>query len=255
VVTSVEEASSGAGAVRAIRSGDYDLVFLDVAMPNRSGVDVIEDMGDRMPTTVLVTSREEFDVQAFDVEVTDYLLKPIDEERFATAFDRALRAVRFDRFKAFIHQVQDIVKASGEDSLKTQVGNGRPQNGVAQAETETKDTREYLERLTVEGNDQIYIVPIRDIRYVTAEDMYVRVHTHETSYLLRERLYKMEERLDPAQFARIHRSTIVRLDCIESLVQRPGGDYLVKLNDAKQFRVSRSRQEELIRRLEMGPSR
>ena len=255
VVTSVEEATSGAEAVRAIRSGDYDLVFLDVLMPNHSGVDVIKEMGAQMPATVLVTSRDEFDVQAFNVDATDYLLKPIDEERFATAFDRALRAVRFDRFKAFMDQFQNIIKTSAEGPLKTQAHNGRPQNGTAQAETETTDTREYLERLTVEGNNHIYVVPVGDIRYVTAEDMYVRVHTHEKNYLLRERLYKIEERLNPAQFARIHRSTIVRLDCIESLVQRPGGDYLVKLNDAKQFRVSRSRQEELIRRLKVGASR
>jgi two-component system LytT family response regulator len=221
-----------------------DLVFLDVKMPTMSGLGVIEEVGpDAMPATVFVTAHDEFALEAFDLAAVDYLLKPFDEDRFSRAFERGLQALKLAHVEAWTDRFQGLLDLYG----KARTGPSDPQEDGSKEES-----REYLKRVTVKERNQIHVVPVEDIRYVTAEDTYVKLHTSEDSYLLRERMYEMEQCLDPAQFARVHRSTIVRLDCIERLVQRSENDYFVQLDDAKRFRVSRSRQDDLVRRLKTG---
>ncbi|MFB6273394.1 MAG: LytR/AlgR family response regulator transcription factor [Salinibacter sp.] len=243
-VGGVTEAHHGREAVEVIEAEGPDLVFLDVKMPTMSGLDVIEELGpDAMPATVFVTAHDEFAIEAFDLAAVDYLLKPFDEDRFSRAFERGLRALKLTHVEAWTDRFQGLLDLYGE--LRTGA-NGTQKNGSQE------ENGEYLERITVEERNQIHVVPVEDIRYVTAEDTYVKLHTVDDSYLLRERMYEMEQCLDPAQFARIHRSTIVRLDCIECLVQRSENDYFVQLDDAKRFRVSRSRQDDLLQRLKTG---
>ena len=240
----VTEAHHGREAVETIPAEAPDLVFLDVKMPSMSGLEVIEELGPKaMPATVFVTAHDEFAIEAFDLAAVDYLLKPFDEDRFSQAFERGLQAVKLAKVEAWTDRFQDLLEHYAD-----------AQNGTRDDQTRGADDRsgEYLERITVEDRSQIHVVPVEDIRCVTAEDTYVKVHTSEENYLLRERMYEMEQCLDPAQFARVHRSTIVRLDCVECLVQRSDNDYVVQLDDAKRFRVSRSRQDDLLRRLKTG---
>ena len=91
---------------------------------------------------------------------------------------------------------------------------------------------------------------MEDTHIITAEDTHVKIHTGEESYLLRERMHVLEERLDPADFVRIHRSTIVRLDLIEEVIQRPGEDYSVRLGIGRELSVGRSRHDKLLSRIE-----
>jgi two-component system LytT family response regulator len=245
-VGSISEATHGSEAIKRIREDEPDLVFLDVQMPTKSGIEVVREVGpEAMPATVFVTAYDEYAIEAFELSAVDYLLKPFDEERFDKGFERAVQVARMDQVEDLAARFQDLLDVSGQRITAQRKGDERTED------RETEET-EYLERITVEARGQIHIVPVKDIRYVTAEDMYVKIHTAENSHLLRERLYEMEKRLDPSEFVRIHRSTIVRMDCIDRLVQRAGGDYVVQLEDAKRFRVSRGRQDELIRRLEKG---
>lgn len=250
-VKTVSEATSGREAIQTINAEDPDLVFLDVKMPSLSGIEVVEAIGPAsMPATVFVTAYDEFAIQAFDLAAVDYLLKPFEENRFAKAFERAHQAIRLERAEELVTRFEDLLDVSADRVAS--FGNGTSQHRATDPASSSPETNDYLERLTIETRGQIRIVHVEDICYITAEDMYVRIHTAETSYLLRKRLYEMEERLDPAQFIRIHRSTIVRLDCIDRLVQRSGSDYVVQLDDAKTLSVSRSRQDDLIQRLETG---
>lgn len=252
-VDELAEASHGREAVQAIEEGGPDLVFLDIKMPTTSGIEVVEEVGpESMPATVFVTAYDEYAIQAFDLAAIDYLLKPFDEDRFEKAFERALRALKMDRVEDLASHFQDLLDVSG--SRAASFGDGTAPNGDDGSDMSDTTTSRYLERFTVERGNKVHIIPVEDVRFVTAEDMYVRIHTEDNSYLLRERLYEMENRLDPAEFIRIHRSSIVRIDCIHRLVQRSGGDYVVQLDDAKTLRVSRSRQEELLQRLETGTS-
>lgn len=245
-VGDIIQARNSREAVRALKTEDPDLVFLNPEMLTMSDIEVVKKYGpDAMPVTIFIAAHGDRATEAFDPAAVDCMLKPFDEERFATAFERGLQAVRLAHMKKLTERFQELLDLYRE----MRAGEGLSTNGTPTTEEETG---EHLERITVEARNQIHVVPVEDIRYVTAEDKYVKVYTSEESYLLRERMYEMEKHLDPAQFARVHRSTIVRLDCIERLVQRSENDYFVQLDDAKQFRVSRSRQDDLVQRLKTG---
>ena len=109
----------------------------------------------------------------------------------------------------------------------------------------------YLERIAVEMRGQVRVVPIEAIDYIEASGPYAELHAGEKTYVIRERMQTLEERLDPRRFFRIHRSAIVRLDRIESLLRSSGGDYAVRLRGGTELGVSRSRREELEEKIGM----
>jgi two-component system LytT family response regulator len=238
-VDTVAQADSGEAAIRALRTDPYDLVFLDVQMPERTGLDVVDTIGPaEMPTTVFVTAYDQYAIEAFELSALDYLLKPFDDERFEQAFERALELHQLKEADDVTQRFQRLLDAAEETDAGTA------------GEDESGDP--YIERLTIDLPGQVRVVPVGEIRYVTAEDTYVKIHTEDDTYLLRERMHVLEDRLDPERFARIHRSTIVRLDLIETVLHRSGGDYAVRLTDRTRLKVSRSRRDDLLERLETG---
>ena len=233
-VAEISEAVDGDEAVRAIRSDAPDLVFLDVQMPGRSGIDVVEDIGaDRMPVAIFVTAYDSYTLQAFEYAALDYLLKPFDDDRFERAMARAKETLQLqalgemkDRFLALFDEERD------------------PGSGPAET-----DDGSYLKRITVESKGRVEIVSVDDIDYITSDGAYLRLHTEKKSYLVRERMKILEERLNPDVFFRIHRSTTVRLERIDALLRRSGGRYAVRLADGTRLAVSRSRREALEQKL------
>lgn len=243
-VTTVNPADSGAAAIRALREEAYDLVFLDVQMPERTGLEVVDTIGPAaMPTTIFVTAYDQYAIKAFELSALDYLLKPFDDDRFEQAFARALRMHRLEEADAVTQRFQRLLDAAGapEDTVRND-----------DADETTTDDPPYIERLTIDLPGQVRVVPVNEIRYITAEDAYVKIHTDEDTYLLRERMHVLEDRLDPERFVRIHRSTIVQLDLVETVLHRSGGDYAVRLTDRTRLKVSRSRRDDLLERLETG---
>lgn len=199
-------ARDGNEAVNVIRDLRPDLVFLDVQMPGRTGVEVAEELGaEAMPATIFTTAYEHFALKAFDVAAIDYLVKPFDDERFAQALARARKAIA----------------------------------------TQPAPRSEYLERIPVESRGQIRVVPVALIDYITASGPYAELRIGDRTFAIREKMQTLEEKLDPAVFFRIHRSAIVRLDRIDTLLHAAGGDYAVRLKDGTELSVSRSRREEL----------
>ncbi len=223
----VGEVGSGSAAVEAIRSLRPDLVFLDVQMPGKTGLEVVEDIGpSEMPLTIFVTAYDRYALRAFDVAAVDYLLKPFDDERFEQAFERAKRTLH----------LQNVGKA--RDRLLE----------LLRDEPETK-APSYLERIAVDMRGKVKVVPVEQIDYISASGPYAELHVGDKAYLVREQMQTLEERLNPDIFFRIHRSTIVRLDLIESLHHSAGGDYAVSLTSGQRLKVSRSRRDELAKRL------
>ncbi|HEX2059439.1 MAG TPA: LytTR family DNA-binding domain-containing protein, partial [Thermoanaerobaculia bacterium] len=193
-----------------------DLVFLDVQMPGRSGIDVVEAIGaEEMPATIFTTAFEKFALKAFDVAAVDYLVKPFDDDRFAQALRRARKTV-------------------AAEEVTREAEAPRP---------------EYLERIAVETRGQVRVVPVSKIDYITASGPYAELHVGERTFAIREKMQTLEERLDPDVFFRIHRSAIVRLDRIDTLLHAAGGDYAVRLKDGTELSVSRSRRDELEAKL------
>ena len=223
-------ATNGPEAVDAIRSQAPDLVFLDIQMPGLTGVDVVREVGpERMPATIFVTAYDQYALKAFEMAALDYLLKPFEDERFEQAFARAVETIRLRQVGGMASRMLALLQ-SGQDPA-------------------SKPPPAYLERIAVEMRGQMRIVPIKDIDYITASGPYAELHVGEDTFVIRERMQTLEERLDPETFFRIHRSAIVRLDRIESLLHGVGGDYAVRLKDGQRIKVSRGRREELAQRL------
>ena len=227
----VGTAGTGRDAVEAIRSMSPDLVFLDVQMPGLTGLDVVREIGpEAMPVTVFVTAFDQHALQAFELAALDYLLKPFEDERFRAALARARDTVRLRQVDALQSRLRSLLDP-------------------APSPPEPPPPADYLERIAVEMRGQIRIVPVASIDYIAADGPYAEVHAGDETFVIREQMQTLEDRLDPSQFFRIHRSTIVRLNRVEALLVAGGGDYAVKLHDGTRLRVSRTRRDALAARL------
>src|SRR5215203_2819196 len=232
----VGTAENGRIAVDKIRQLKPDLVFLDVQMPSMTGLDVVRSVGaESMPATIFVTAFDKHAVDAFDLAALDYLVKPFDDERFEQAFARARRNIE-------LHKIGDL-----RSRLLTVLEGERPASERTAAQP--AETKAWLERIPVESRGKVQFVSVADIHYILASGPYAELHTKERSYLIRESMQSLEDRLDPAVFLRIHRSAIVRLSLVDTLHKAAGGDYEVQLKGGARLNVSRSRRDELERRL------
>ena len=232
----VAQAENGREAVEAIEEHDPDLVFLDVQMPGLNGVDVVRSVSpEQMPVTIFVTAYDQYALKAFDLAALDYLLKPFDDERFEQAFERAKELIDLRDVETVQRRLLSLLRKEKEEA--------------SDEEEEADDDPSYLERIAVEMRGQVRVVPVNTIDYITASGPYAELHVGDDTHIIREQMQTLEDRLDPDDFFRIHRSTIVRLDLIEALLHSEGGRYAVRLQSGKRLRVSRSRREELERRL------
>lgn len=245
-LTVVGEAHDGNAAIDAIRTLRPDLVFLDVQMPGKSGLDVVREIGaERMPLTIFVTAFDQYALQAFDVAATDYLVKPFDDERFEQALRRARRAVSLEGMERARAHLLTLLRESESFEAATASPPVTPPGAGARGP--------WLERIAVEMHGQVKPVPVAQIDFITAAGPYAELHVGERRYVIREAMQTLEDRLDPNRFMRVHRSVIVRLDLVEALHRGGGGDYELQLKGGARLRVSRSRREALERWLGLTP--
>lgn len=232
-------ADNGVAAIEAIRSKSPDLVFLDVQMPGKTGLDVVREIGpDKMPATIFVTAFDQYALRAFEVAALDYLVKPFDDERFEQAFLRARQLIELREMGKLREQLLAVLQHGSPDAAVSRTAN---------------DSSGYLERIAVEMRGKVRVVPVEQIDYITADGPYAELHTGDKTHLIRETMHTLEERLDPRHFIRIHRSAIVRLQLVDTLLRGAGGDYEVQLKSGLRLPVSRSRREELEKRLGVMP--
>jgi two-component system LytT family response regulator len=182
---------------------------------------------EEMPVVVFVTAYDQYAIKAFDTHALDYLLKPIDPERFASTLGR---------IKNYIEN-RDLAGISKR--LVSMLGSA-PTGAMSLDSQES-----YLKRFAIKTADKIYFVHIDEIDWIEAADYYVILHTGKKTHLIRETLTALESKLDPRVFMRIHRSTIVNISRIKELKQHYQGEYVVVLNDATNLRLSRSYRDSL----------
>jgi two-component system, LytTR family, response regulator len=239
-------ADNGDSAIEAIRSLTPDLVFLDVQMPRRTGLEVVRDIGpENMPPTIFVTAYDRYALDAFDVAAVDYLVKPFDDERFEQAFRRARKMIGLTELGKLSEQLRTVLNSSGSN----------PNVAAAPVALSDSVATGYLERIAVEMRGQVRVVPVVTIEYIAASGPYAEIHVGDRTYIIRERMQTLEERLDPANFFRIHRSVIVKLDQIETLLREAGGDYAVQLRCGARLSVSRNRVEPLEKWMGLAKAR
>jgi len=229
-VAIVGEAHDGASAVKALTELEPDLVFLDIQMPGCDGFSVLEQTAGRhLPEVVFVTAHEQHALAAFDVVALDYLLKPVSEDRFAEAMRRARRA-----FAA--GGIRGHGDPAPEDDRVARLLDWLEQGRAPQ----------YARRLTVRERDRILLLPVEEIAWIEAAGNYAEVHARGGAYLVRTTLADLESRLDPAEFARVHRSTIVRIARVREIRPDAHGDFDLLLDDGSILPLSRSFRTRLL---------
>ena len=234
----VGECASGEEAVEAIVARPPDVVFLDVQMSGMDGVEVVRRVGpERMPHVVFVTAFDRYAVSAFEMNALDYLLKPYPPERLRAAVDRARERLRAaaatERAEGLLRLVSGFAAAAAP---------GAPRRA---------DT--YLERFAVKADERTIFVAARDADWLEAARNYVRIHAGKTTYLVREKVGRLETRLDPARFARCHRGAIVNLERVKEVQPWFGGDYILLLADGTRLKLSRTHRRAFFDRLRAGP--
>jgi len=227
---------SGRAAVTAIRELAPDLVFLDVRMPDLDGFAVLDELEGPSPAVIFVTAYEEFAVRAFEVHALDYLLKPFGDKRLAKALAHARRQIAQGRAGTL---------AAGLGVLRRSRAAGDTDSATA-AESEEREAG-YLRRLTVKRRGRTLVVDVTLIDWIEAAGDYARLHVKDEGHLIRATLQELEEALDPAAFARIHRSTIVNLERVRAYHRISHGDYAAILHDETRLRVSRTYRKRFLR--------
>jgi len=211
----VGEADDGRAALDVIVDQRPDLVFLDIQMPELDGFQVIAALDDDvLPAIVFVTAYDAYAIRAFEVDAIDYLLKPVNTERFDAAVTRVVNRLRDAR-------------PGSDAAVRT----------LASKASETRGAP--LVRFVARRGTKHYFIRTGDIDWIEADGNYLRLWTGDRSHLVRETMKGAEERLDPATFVRIHRSTIVAIDRIDSIQAQDNGDYLVTMQSGARLATSR----------------
>lgn len=220
----VAKCQNGREAISCLQSTAADLLFLDVQMPNIDGFDVLERVGlQHLPPTVFVTAYHEHAVRAFDVHAVDYLTKPVDAERLATALKRVREKVAAKI--ALLTQEQFTAMLS---SLRN-----------------SEESRSYPSRFLIKDGEKEILLPVEKVDWIEAANYYCGLHTNGRTYMLRETITDLSNKLDPRQFVRIHRSSIVNLDRIREIYREGHGDGSIVLMDGKKLRMSKVGRQKL----------
>jgi two-component system LytT family response regulator len=225
----VGECANGRDAVSFIRERPPDLVFLDLQMPELDGFGVVEQVGvELMPTVVFVTAFDEFALKAFELHALDYVLKPFTSERFQKALRRAKE------------QARRAGAAELDARLLSLIRDARREQG----------REPYLERVVVKSGGRVFFLSVGEIDWIEAAGNYVRLHAGRESHLVQGTMNRLEGRLDPKLFLRVHRSAIVNLTRIKELHPLFHGEYAIKLAGGKELTSSRGYRDNLQRLLE-----
>jgi two-component system LytT family response regulator len=234
-ITSVTEARNGAEAVELVRARRPDLLLLDVQMPEMDGFSVLRELApDELPVVIFSTAYDQYALRAFEVHALDYLLKPFDDTRFHEAVERAKEAVRRGRLGALSVQLLDLLDG-GRPGTAAPTGGPGGSGGTGRSSGGAR----YLQRLVIKTDGRVAVVNVKDIDWIEADGDYARIHAAKQWHVLRETMRSLEEQLDPARFARIHRSTIVNVERIKELQPYFRGDYVVILHDGTSLKLSR----------------
>ena len=210
------EARDGRSAPGVIAETAPDVVLLDVQMPERDGFAVVAALPAPRPLIIFVTAFDAFALQAFDVHAVDYLLKPVSGEKLGRAIDRA------------------------RERLATRRRGGAEEAALTALLAQVSAPKRWLRRLPIRSQGRVDLVDAAAIDWIEAADNYVVIHTGARTHLMRETIARLETELDPSQFARIHRSAIVRLDRVRRLDVATRGDYTVTLTTGATLTLSRT---------------
>ena len=232
-VAIIGEYGDSVAALAAIRADPPDMLFLDIEMPGMDGFSLLAKASDvKLPAVVFVTAHDSHAIRAFDIRALDYLLKPVEQSRLREAIDRAQEYWDSARKGELADRVTSLVEQTS--SLETP-------SKQAKAGAST--------RIPIRRDGSIQFVNAADIDWIDAAGDAVRLHVGKTEHSIRKSMGEMTAMLDPAQFLRIHRSTIVNVERVRELQPWFHGEYVVVLRDGTRLKLSRGYRETLAKLL------
>jgi two-component system LytT family response regulator len=210
-LTIVGEASRGREAVERIDSDKPDLIFLDVQMPGMTGFDVLDEIT-HDPHVIFTTAYDQYAIQAFEKNAVDYLLKPIDQERFKLAVKRAIQQISLEQ-----NPVGELLR-----TLKTE------------------NKTNFDSHIFVQKSEKLINLPVDEIMFLEASGDYTILTTKSDQFVSSSGIGKLEEILNPEIFIRVHRSTIINIHYLKEIERHFNGGMMVKMVNGKSFPVSRT---------------
>ncbi len=224
-ITVVGEAGDGLEAIALIERLRPDIAFLDIEMPERGGIEVVQAIDPaRLPAVVFVTAYSHYATEAFEREAIDYVVKPFADDRFFAALTRAKQRVRERQILGLAERLAAVSQTLGDN---------------ATAPPEPAAT--YLTRIPVQRDDRTLLLETRDVVWIESQDYCARVHTSRRGYLVRASLASFEAKLDPRRFLRVHRQALVNLHHVAEVEHLIKGALGLKLSNGARCPVSRTR--------------
>ena len=216
----VAQCAKGKEAILQINKLEPDLVFLDVQMPGMDGFGVLEQI-EVDPFIIFCTAYDKYALKAFDQNAIDYLLKPLDKERFDKSVEKAIERIRKEDIN-FEHLLEE--------------------RGL-------KENSNYPSRLFVQKSEKLVNLPVQNIVHLEASKDYTIISSKDAQYVSSNGISKLEARLDPDIFIRSHRSTIINLEHLKEIERQPNGGLSAVMDNGKSFPVSRSYAPEIRSRI------
>ena len=221
------ECSNGREAVEKIRDLSPDLVFLDIRMPELDGFEVVKKIGiEQMPAVVFVTAYDRYALKAFEVHAMDYILKPLDSDRFRDAFVRVVEGIRRTRREDFNKRLDAVLHHLEGD-------------GVTSAKKPWRD------RFLVKEEGRVFFIRVEEVSWIETAGNYICLHVSGRALMLRGTMETAARELDPKKFIRIRRSALVNVDAIKEFHTLSKGTYKVVLRDGTELASSRNYRSEL----------
>ena len=230
----IETCANGREAIRAIKTLKPDLVFLDIQMPGFDGFSVVKGVMDiDPPLFVFVTAYQEHAIRAFEANAVNYLMKPVDEAKLADTLERVRVRLAEKRSADEASKLKDVLAEVAPDSLESMDGDD--------------SAARYEKMINVKDRGQIFRVDVDTIEHIEAAGDYMCIYTGDNSLILRETMKDLERRLDPKNFQRVHRSTIVNLDQVRQVKPHTNGECFLVLDSGAEVKVSRSYRDVVAR--------
>ena len=231
----VGEAGSALEARRKIVEQQPDLVFMDIQMPGGSGIELLHELVEPAPYVIFVTAHPEFALPAFELQAVDYLIKPVNRERFAGSVLRAKRRIAEQRVARLAAQIAGAAVAM----------NGEAVAGAGSVHTASlpAPAPKYADQMTIRVRRRVFSLDVSDISWIQGASQYCRVHAKNGEYLLARTLASLECELDPARFFRIHRSAIVNAAYVREVRTSGDGRYNIYLHGGQALPMGRARRE------------
>ncbi|MCP1468378.1 two-component system LytT family response regulator [Sphingobium sp. OAS761] len=233
----VETCTNGREAIRAIKTHKPDLVFLDIQMPGFDGFSVVQGMMEvEPPLFIFVTAYSDHAIRAFETQAVDYLMKPVEEGRLADALDRVRQRLNEKRQVQEAEKLREVLAEVAPEAM----------SGLSSDEDAPASNR-FEKLINIKDRGQIFRVDVDTIERIDAAGDYMCIYTADNSLILRETMKDLEKRLDPRNFQRVHRSTIVNLSQVRQVKPHTNGECFLVLESGAQVKVSRSYRDVVAR--------